>query len=391
MKDVKHIHRQAIEKSDLALVERMRGNEQAAADYFQSAFELESEAAQALLNEPSKEPTRSVLFRSAATLARDCGRFPEAEKLIYQALAGEPPPEIATELKDLLEQVTFQRHLELRGVQLAEEEIQMAISGNAVGSGMAPTEALLGRVQSTEALLYRTAERRLNRPYRDRGRPERKLSQDMQLYISQPRAASFAVTFRVGGLQQSLPGLSPSEAIIDELLDCLQLYVCGKEEQLRERIKEEAYYLNFVGLARNLQPDGSRVNLVGFTCVRRGVTKQVAMTRAARDTLSLTAREILATADKGRKQDTELVQLRGELMIANATKRSEKQSGEIAIVMPGNARARVIVPAGMMSDIVKPLWEAEVEVTGIRKGKKVHLMQIRPVAIEEEAVLTDKL
>jgi hypothetical protein len=31
----------------------------------------------------------------------------------------------------------------------------------------------------------------------------------------------------------------------------------------------------------------------------------------------------------------------------------------------------------MMSDIVKPLWESEVEVTGTLKGKKVHLMQIR--------------
>jgi hypothetical protein len=33
----------------------------------------------------------------------------------------------------------------------------------------------------------------------------------------------------------------------------------------------------------------------------------------------------------------------------------------------------------MMSDVVKPLWEEEVTVTGVQKGKKIHLMQIRPV------------
>jgi hypothetical protein len=37
------------------------------------------------------------------------------------------------------------------------------------------------------------------------------------------------------------------------------------------------------------------------------------------------------------------------------------------------------VPDGMMSDIVKPLWEEEVTVIGVQKGKKIHLMQIRAV------------
>ena len=32
----------------------------------------------------------------------------------------------------------------------------------------------------------------------------------------------------------------------------------------------------------------------------------------------------------------------------------------------------------MMSDIVKPLWDTEVAVTGVQKGRKIHLMQISP-------------
>ncbi len=382
MKDIKHIHRQAMEHSDLAIIARMKGDEQAAVGHVVSAYELEAQAANALLNDLHAEPTRSVLFRSAATLARDCGRYADAAKLVYRALAGDPPAEIASELQDLLEQVSFQRHLELRGITLSEEEIQMAITGTSVGLGMASTDVFLGRVRSTETLLYRTAERKQNRPYRDKGRRDSQLSQDLELYMSVPRAACFAVTFRVGASRQpSLPGLSQSEQVIDELLDCLQLYTSGDESQLKERIAEEAYYRNFVSLARTLQPDGTKVNMVGFTAVRRGETKQVAMTQALRDAPALTPKDVLPDEDKKKdKQDEDLVQLRGELQIANATKKSSKQSGEIEIVTGGNVRVKVIVPPGMMSDIVKPLWESEVEVTGTRKGKKVHLMQIRPAS-----------
>lgn len=378
MTDIKLLHRRAMEQSDLALLARMKGDELSAMGHVQSAYELEAKAAEALFDRRGAEPTRSVLFRSAATLAFDCGRFTDAEKLIHKALAGEPPPEITTELQDLLEQVSFHRHLELRGVKLGEEEVQMAITGKSVGFGMAPADEFVGRVQSTEALLYRTAERKLKRPYRDRGRRDAQLARNLELFMSAPRAACFAVTFRVGSSQQeSLPGLSPSEEVIDELLDCLQLYTQGAEVGLKDRIRDDAYYRNFVALARNLQPDGTKVNMVGFTTVRRGATKQVAMTQAVSDAPALTSQDVAPDQGKKKKPDAELVQLRGELLIANAMRRSGKQSGEIEIVTSSNERVKVAVPPGLMSDIVRPLWETEVEVTGTRQGKKVHLVQIR--------------
>ncbi len=371
-----------MEESDLAVISRMKGDEQAALGHVVSAYELEAQAANALLNDLNAEPARSVLFRSAATLARDCGRYADAARLAHRALAGDPPAEIASELQDLLEQVSFQRHLELRGITLSAEEMQMALTGTSIGFGIASTEVFLGRVRTTETLLHRTAERKQNHPYRDKGRRDKQLSPDLELFMTVPRAACFAVTFRVGSSRQpSLPGFSPGEQVIDELLDCLQLYASGDESQLKERINEEAYYRNFVSLARTLQPDGIKVNMVGFTAVRRGKTKQVAMTLGLRNTPALQAEDVLPKEDNSKvKMNDELVRIRGELQIANATKKSTKQSGEIEIVTEGNVREKVVVPPGMMSDIVKPLWESEVEVTGTRKGKKVHLMQIRPVS-----------
>jgi hypothetical protein len=72
---------------------------------FRSAFEHERKAAELLEDDLDYEPTRSVLYRSAATLARDCQDYGEAKRLIQKGLMGRPPDDIAEELKELLDLV----------------------------------------------------------------------------------------------------------------------------------------------------------------------------------------------------------------------------------------------------------------------------------------------
>jgi hypothetical protein len=55
------------------------------------------------------EPTRSVLHRSAVSLAVDCCQLRETERLIGRVLSGNPPPDIADELRDLLLGAVFAR------------------------------------------------------------------------------------------------------------------------------------------------------------------------------------------------------------------------------------------------------------------------------------------
>ena len=69
------------------------------------ALRSEAAAAELVRDNLAAEPTRAVLYRSAASLAIDCGEYREAERLIATALAGNPPEEIAQELRDLLLQL----------------------------------------------------------------------------------------------------------------------------------------------------------------------------------------------------------------------------------------------------------------------------------------------
>ena len=185
-----------------------------------------------------------------------------------------------------------------------------------------------------------------------------------------PRAASFAVTFKVGGNEQiNMPGTSSlSEEIIDELLECLDIFNRGNEAELKAHINEDAYYRNFIGLVKSLAPDGETVKVVGFTTLRRGKVKKVSL--MARNS-ELSPKELQHQSEK-----EERVQVSGILKMADSRK---KGTDQIEIIDTSNTHHTIIVPSGMMSDIVKPLWERQVLVTGIRQGKKINLRDIQPL------------
>lgn len=73
------------------------------------AFKLEKRAADALRERYESEPTRSVLYRSAAALAYKCGNYADSIDLIIEALKGNPYNEIRLELLELLKSSTSAR------------------------------------------------------------------------------------------------------------------------------------------------------------------------------------------------------------------------------------------------------------------------------------------
>lgn len=363
------LHHRAMAICDQAIDALREGDHPLSKRLYGEAFVYEVAAARRTADRIDFEPTRSVLHRSAATMAMQAGRFPEAEHLIYIALSGNPPHHLAEELKDLLDQLHFERHLELRGIRLAANEFQFAIAGDAIGKGIAPSEEFVGRVRATEKIVFRTMERKSELAFRDAGRVSKDIAGRYELFLSVPRAASFAVTFRVGlpADQSYLPGidlapeLTPS-ILIDNVFECLQSFNEGDFDRLKRLIPQQAYYRNFVGLARQLAPDGDRVKMVGFTAHRGNSPTRVALDRRRADVPS----------DQSVEAGTR-VEVRGRLLFAD----SAGKSNRIKIIDDDGARHSFRVPEGLMADIVKPLWEDRVVVYGINSGKsKVDLERI---------------
>jgi hypothetical protein len=340
---------------DRSLLARAAGESAQATELLRQAYEAERQAA--LSVESSAEPTRSVLLRSAASLALEIGDTRAAEQLIATGLAGESPAEIADELRDLLEQAYFQRHLALRGIQLLPGEFQVSLAGQAVGFGMADSDQFVDRVRTLETVIYRTAERKQGREFRERGRRREALQQQLRLFLSTPRAASFAVTFRLGGGQLPLPGLNFAQEVVDEVLDCFDLFARDQTDPLRQRITDEAYFNNFVGLAKRVVPDGEEIRTVGLTALHDGRERRVLMYS--------TPRMMRTVAHRRRGADSEEpVVVRGFLKMSDSRR---ERRGRIVLVDADGQQHRVMVPPGMMRDIVRPLYEDEVVVSGKRR------------------------
>ena len=363
------LHRRAMDEAALALMERMHGNTQQARARFERALNLEL-AAIAELEEPV-EPTFSVLHRSAATLALDCNQSRRAEKLVATALAHEPPPEIADELRDLLEQVNFQRHLEVRGVVLREEEIQLNLSGADVGLGFVSAAQIQRRIGDSFRLIHRIAERKSNRQFRERGRPDSSIVSQLEPYLSLPRAASYSVTLRFGRprsvKQLLLPGMGmlDTSEVLNEFMDLIGLLNDAAISDIRERIPQPAYLTNFLGLAKNLAPDGDRIRQVGFTTKTKSGTRSESITKPKSE---FPPPPVIEPPH----DETTRIEIRGTLRYADSI-----TENRIKIIDSKGKPHTIDVPEGMMNDIVRPMWESEVTVKGFCRGRSITLQDIR--------------
>lgn len=368
MSTLKDLHRQAMQQADMAHAARREGKAETARQHFEEAYRLERTAAEQLVNRPDAEPSRAILFRSAATLAIEAVRFTEAEQMVCMALAGTPPIKIAEELRDLFEQINFLRHLALRGVRLAERELQMSIAGRGVGFGVAPTDAVIERIEHTQALMYRFTERKFKKPYRDKGAPSKEIREAVSLFMAVPRAASYAVSLLVGGMQETLPGMSIGESVIDEVVECLDLFVREEEEALRGKIQGEAYLTNFKALAKAISPDGEEIETVGFTALREGREKTVALKPVRRIE---TAAPPFGTELENQKGKGDVI-VTGTLLFAD----SMEHKHLIKLLDENGVKHSVVVPAGMMDDIVRPLWDSRITVSGPQSRGRILLTAI---------------
>jgi hypothetical protein len=126
---INRLHEKAMRLVDKAFLmeHRLRSLTKTALEAYQLAYGIEAKAAR--MTPVDCEPTRSVLYRSAASLAIRCGENEDAERLITEGLAGNPPAEIEAELRELSD--SLGQKLVKKGVSCdATENGKEAVSGD---------------------------------------------------------------------------------------------------------------------------------------------------------------------------------------------------------------------------------------------------------------------
>jgi len=375
MSTVNDLHPKAMDLAEEAFSHRRKGHEDKAKRLFLEALELEQAAALLLPVSKDSEPSRSILFRSAASLAYNAEDFDAAERLIAFGLSGYPPLEIRDELKNLYDDINFKHHLKAQGITLSTNQWLMSIYGNATSYGGTLVEPLMTRVDRITALFYRTVERMLGVEYRITGSSKKEIKDAYGLYLNAFAPSSFAVSFQIGApsAQMELIDHKPirqvgPDSVVDELMECLKLWETGKEDVLKERIENEIYYENFIGIAKQITPDGDDVKQVGFKTIRRGKERSLTLRKSR-----VRIREAQSDVRQLELQKPETLTFDGLLKFASTPQ--TKPYGTVHIIdVEGSHSVRV--PIGLMKDVVQPYYEELVSVTAGRRGDYYYLEDI---------------
>ena len=361
-------HDLAMESAFLADLERKRGNVERAAQLFETALEQERRA---ITEQEDKQSLWwFILHRSASWLALDCKQPRLAEQLACTALAGEPEPGIAEQLREVLDAANFRRHWENMGLELAAGEVQISLAGRAVSHGVAPLSDWANRANYSQSLFYRIAQRMLGFPYKDQ--LQSGIRSSYPTFASAPRPGSFSFSLRLGQPvhQPALPSFFASAEIINEFMDLMDLANGSPEMHgISDRVQDPAYQRNFLGIARNIAPDGNRIRQVGLAAASSDGPRILAMTKPA---------SLFPHPDFGDQPTGSTIEVSGILRYADAGVGSRRRN-RIKLSDDNDRLHDIAVPEGLMDDIVRPMWNSHVTVRGYRRPRQriIRLVEIR--------------
>ncbi len=135
---------------------------------------------------------------------------------------------------------------------------------------------------------------------------------------------------------------------------------------MKEKIKDQIYYENFVGLAKQIEPDGEDVKIVGFNFVKNGQERPVAL----RKKKIKTSRIKNNTPSEGN-----IITLIGTLMHANSPRDAEFGSVKLWINDSGKPQ-NIKVPISLMKDVVQPYFEETVIIQAHKENGRIVLDEI---------------
>lgn len=355
MNEIDALHTQAMLLADQVDLAAKAGRQEDAIRLAYEASRLEATAAEKLDPIPENEPTRSILFNSAASLALQAEQFSLAERLFHNAMLGFPPNYIARHLREIYDKVQFAHHLETKGVVLEKADVQLSLDGSGIAPGFIFYSTLKSKLNTLESLFRRTYFRLLDMPWGDM-----RIKTSLPPFfaaVSVPRAASFAVTVRLARPlvkgQKTLPVIE-AETIINEVLDSINLLNDEKEELLRNRIGGEAYFTHFMYQSRELAPDGENIRTVGLTSTEKSIAF-----RRKRESMVEVQKPLSIGPDQNKEEP---------LVIKGTLDTARYRNKTIVLVAESGAEYKIKVKEGM-EDLVRSCFGRSVKVTGFVKSK----------------------
>ncbi len=372
-------HDLAMELADKAHFARRIGDAKAYLQYTHDSYVNEARAAELLRHDPSHH-MYSILHRSAATLAYRCGKYKAAENLILQGLEPRPNDRLRNELYDLLRKVLLYESREYAYPPLVENEIVVTLTGVEADNGELEAESNATMITDYKHLLRIITGLVRKFPFHQLN----KFDENYRVLTAVPSRGSFRISMKLIEIGQlSLSFVDDVESVYDKVLESLDRLKSGDTFALEESFGDEDYYHDFMRLARNLAPDGERVNAFSVEANIKGNLKTVLFDRTTDEIDNIYSPPEKETVEENYQVSSDIVTLRGTVWAADG----KKNSDQVEFFDDDGKKWTITVPKNLGENVVRPHFELRAEVKAYhrfvkQKRNKLELISIRSIGNE---------
>ncbi len=349
----------ASEKSAMEAEKTFRAGDAANARLlYELAAEAEERALAAV--DSAKVRTRGITAVSAVALWFKAAVFQRAELLAYSMLADPLLPDFAKlELRTLVQAIWTEASKQSANVSFLPGQVLVSVKGGEVITGGAPLDLIVQKVQTIQAMFYRTIEFIRDMPLRQRGQPILDIQESCRPWLFQeaPGSYQFSVAIQEPSQRNFFREDMRPDLVALQFLQILQAASNQDQTQLEAAVPKADYRNVFLKLSRNLAPTGKSFDSIAFqTATGEGL---IALTPDARATIN--------QALKRTRPDT-LVALSGNDEELNGILRAVDLDKDFLDVAVADRAFHVVGLGDAMDDIIGPMVNKMVKVHVNRRG-----------------------
>ena len=348
-----------------------KGNASQAALLYAKAAESEQKALAHV--DATKVRTRGITAVSAVSLWYKAAAYERAEQLAYAILADLSVPQFArTDLRNLIQAIWTESSKMAASVSFLPGQVFVSVKGGDVITGGAPLDLIVEKVQTIQAMFYRTVEFIKDMPLRLRGGPPREIQESCRPWLFQaaPGSYQFSVAIQEAKQLDFFKEDARPDLVAHQFLEILRATASDDIGQLETIVPKAEYRSVFLKLSRNLAPTGKTF-------------ESIELSRAAGDTpITLTPddrKAINHTIKQNRPIDTQDSQSVEEEIVG--TLRAVDLEKDFLDVVVNGQPLHVVGLSDAMDDVIGPMVNKEVKVHTVRGNRGA--LSFRDIELED--------
>lgn len=330
-----------------------------AQNLYKAAGEAERRALDSV--DKAKTRTRGITAVSAVALLFKAEEYALAEQVAYAMLADEGIPSFARDdLRNLVQAIWTEGAKAKAGVEFVPGQVTVSVRGGEVVTGGAPLDLIVDKVQTIQAMFYRTIELLSGVAHRRVGRPSKELQDSCRPWLFQapPGSYQFSVAIQKPSQPDFFRAEIEPERIAEQFLNIVSASTAGTTEELERLVPDESYRNTFLKLSRNLAPTGKSFDVIELRA--SGENRPIALGVDSRAAINQNLRKKITLKDLDPETTEEL---RGTLRAVHLDK------DWIDVVVEGES-LHIEGLEDAVDDVIGPMINRSVVVRVVRSNKK---------------------